>query len=120
MVLVHSIAGEQRTNHITDNISPPSVLGAGMGGGGGARGQIADQKISSLVHAPAPMCGARGDDESNSYFMPYHMHCPTGLSLALSLSLSLSREQRLLHALPHALSHRSRELCVCVCKQYCT
>jgi hypothetical protein len=90
-VLVHSIAAEQRTNHITDNISPPSALGAGMGGAGGGRGHIADHHLSSLVHAPAPMCGARSDDESTSYFMPYHMHCPTGLSLSPSLPLPLPR-----------------------------
>jgi hypothetical protein len=54
----------------------------GVGGVGGShlgRGHIADHHLSSLVHAPAPMCGARGDDEKTSYSMPYHMHCPIGL-----------------------------------------
>ena len=86
MVLVHSIAAEQRANNITDSISAPSALAGSMCGGGsagvhlvGAGGSLVgrDHHISSM-HVPPSMRGARLDHEDADY-QPYHMHCPTGL-----------------------------------------
>jgi hypothetical protein len=85
MVLVHSIAAEQRANKIADHVSSPGGVGSGAGAAASASHLVGvgsahlARENYPLLHAPS-MRGAHVDVDPD--YHPYHIHCSTGAPIA--------------------------------------
>jgi hypothetical protein len=89
MVLVHSIAAEQRANKIEDHISLPGSVGSGVGSGASAAHLVGVGthlgRDGYSLHAPS-IRGTRADVERDYHH--YHLLCPEQIPTPV-------------HALPH-------------------